>query len=250
MVEAEVAGTAEQVWEAVATGAGIEAWFVQAEVVPRVGGRIVTYHGMFGESEGVVTAWEPPVRFAYDEPDWSGPDTPVPVWRTEVTVEEGPGGGRVVRLASGFLEGGDAWREDIEGTFDGWEGALRNLRLYLEHFAGLPTTTLLVQRESPEGAAVPDAVAEAGLRDVQVGAEAATVPPAPHARGIVEHVGEDSVVLRIAEPSPGLLEVATFRYGGSAGIAVSAHLYGAGSREIRDRAQQAWQAWANSLAGS
>jgi hypothetical protein len=36
----EVPGTPEQVWEAIATGPGIEAWFVPADVEPREGGRV------------------------------------------------------------------------------------------------------------------------------------------------------------------------------------------------------------------
>jgi hypothetical protein len=44
---------------------------VPAEVDERVGGEIVTRHGPYGDSTGVVTAWEPPHRFAYEEHDWA-----------------------------------------------------------------------------------------------------------------------------------------------------------------------------------
>ena len=63
----EVPGTPEEVWELIATGHGIEAWFVPAEVEPRVGGRVAIDIGTGMEECGTVSAWEPPHRFAYDE---------------------------------------------------------------------------------------------------------------------------------------------------------------------------------------
>jgi len=86
-VEVEVSGTPEEVWEAIATGPGLECWFVPAKVEGREGGTIKTDHGPFGESTGTVTAWEPPHRFAYEERDWH-PDRPdPPPWATEILVE-------------------------------------------------------------------------------------------------------------------------------------------------------------------
>ena len=39
-VEVEVPGTPEQVWQAIATGPGVSAWFVPTEVDGRVGGTV------------------------------------------------------------------------------------------------------------------------------------------------------------------------------------------------------------------
>lgn len=248
VVEVEVPGTPEQIWDLIATGPGIEAWFVPAEVEQRLGGKIVTHHGSYGTSEGVVTAWDPPHRIAYDEPDWQGPDTPVPTWNTEIVVEALSGDTCVVRLSSGFLAGGDEWHDDVDGTFEGWTGALRNLRIYLTHFAGLSTTTLIVQHELPSGAKTPDAIDAVGWRGAAVGSEVATKPPAPHVRGVVEHVQDDSITVRMVEPTPGLLELGTLEYGGIAGIVVGAHLYGDGGAETRDRDEPGWQRWATKVA--
>lgn len=77
-VEIEVPGTPEQVWEAIATGPGIAAWFVPAEVEEREGGAITTHHGAYGDSTGVVTAWEPHRRFAYEEREWETGRRPGP----------------------------------------------------------------------------------------------------------------------------------------------------------------------------
>jgi uncharacterized protein YndB with AHSA1/START domain len=62
----EVPGTPEAVWEAIATGSGIEAWFVPARVAD---GRVALDMGGGMEDAGRVIASEPPVRFAYEE-EW------------------------------------------------------------------------------------------------------------------------------------------------------------------------------------
>jgi uncharacterized protein YndB with AHSA1/START domain len=91
--EIEVPGTPEAVWDAIATGPGSACWFVPAEVDGRVGA-IVTHHGPYGDSKSVVTAWEPPRRFAYEERDWA---EDAPPWATEILVEVRAGGTCVVR---------------------------------------------------------------------------------------------------------------------------------------------------------
>ena len=55
--EIEVPGTPEQVWEAIATGPGITAWFMPARVEERAGGEIVHGHETGFSSTGKVTAW-------------------------------------------------------------------------------------------------------------------------------------------------------------------------------------------------
>ena len=44
-VEAEVPGTPEQVWRAIASGAGISAWFVPSTVEEREGGQATASFG-------------------------------------------------------------------------------------------------------------------------------------------------------------------------------------------------------------
>lgn len=250
VAEAEVPGTPEQIWELIASGPGVEAWFVQAEVEPRLGGAFVTHHGSYGDSQGVITAWDPPHRIAYDEADWQGPDTPVPTWNTEILVEAVSGDTCVVRLSSGFLAGGDEWHDDVDQTLDGWTGALRNLRLYLTHFAGLPATTLLVQHELSSTDGAPDAAAVAGLRTGREGDEVATTPPAPRLAGVLEHVADEWVTVRIHEPMAGIAEIATADFGGTASIVVRIYLYGDQGPAVRDRDQPAWAAWAANLGAS
>ncbi len=67
--EVEVPGTPEQVWEAIATGPGISAWFVSTEVDGRPGGAVTSSFGPGMDSLSTITAWEPPHRFAADSRD-------------------------------------------------------------------------------------------------------------------------------------------------------------------------------------
>ena len=93
-----------QVWEAIASGPGISAWFVPHEVEPRAGGAVEQDYGGGFTTRGRVTAWEPGRRFAYgafEQPDDGRPD-----YAYEFLVEGRAGGGTVVRFVqSGFLDG-------------------------------------------------------------------------------------------------------------------------------------------------
>ncbi|MDT7784193.1 MAG: hypothetical protein QOF58_2612, partial [Pseudonocardiales bacterium] len=64
--EVEVEGTPEQVWDAIATGPGIDSWFMGPHTVDgRLGGRMSLDLGFFQEAS-TITAWEPGKRFAYE----------------------------------------------------------------------------------------------------------------------------------------------------------------------------------------
>ena len=62
-VETEVPGTPEEVWQAIATGPGISAWFVPTKLEEREGGAIVLDFGPGMETKAVITAWDAPRRF-------------------------------------------------------------------------------------------------------------------------------------------------------------------------------------------
>jgi uncharacterized protein YndB with AHSA1/START domain len=67
-IEWEVPGTPEQIWQAIATGPGITAWFTPTVVAEHEGGAVTFDLGPGAESRGTVTAWEPPRRFACARP--------------------------------------------------------------------------------------------------------------------------------------------------------------------------------------
>jgi uncharacterized protein YndB with AHSA1/START domain len=244
-VEVEVPGTPEEVWEAIATGPGLECWFVPAEVDGREGGTIKTDHGPFGESTGTVTAWEPPRRFAYEERDWH-PDRPdPPPWATEILVEARSGGTCVVRLASGLFSNAADWADEIDPTEDGWRQGLQNLRLYMTHYRGLACSSLFVlsQTEDSVASAWQAVAGGLGLRDASEGAAVETTAGAPRVRGVVESAQEPRIVVRTEEPAPGLLEVFAFDFKGPTLIFVRGYLYGETGPKAVAREEPVWREW-------
>ena len=60
--ESEVEATPEEVWQAIATGPGLDAWFMgRNEVEPGEGGTTRTETAGF-QMDANVTVWQPPTR--------------------------------------------------------------------------------------------------------------------------------------------------------------------------------------------
>jgi uncharacterized protein YndB with AHSA1/START domain len=128
--EITVDATPEQVWDAIATGPGIDSWFMgKSEVDPREGGR--GSFSIMGETQGsTVTAWEPAKRFAYRSDD----DDQGNFMAFEYLIEGREGGSTTVRFVhSGFL--GDDWESEYDALSVGDAMYLRKLGQYVEHFA-------------------------------------------------------------------------------------------------------------------
>ncbi|MEU4800882.1 SRPBCC domain-containing protein [Actinosynnema sp. NPDC023587] len=129
--EVELAGvTPEQVWEAIATGPGIDSWFMGSNEVEAG----VAVKGAFGhyEPRQGVTAWEPGRHLAFGgerEPDGR-------FLAYEFLVEGRERGSTVLRVVtSGFLPGDD-WHDEFEAMLAGGTMFRRTLVEYLEHFTG------------------------------------------------------------------------------------------------------------------
>ncbi|MEH1166293.1 SRPBCC domain-containing protein [Micromonospora sp. CPCC 205539] len=146
----ELAATPEQVWEAIATGPGIDSWFMgRNEVEPGEGGR--TRMTIAGHTEeATVTGWEPGKRFGYGTQP--GPDGTFLAF--EYLIEGRAQGGTVLRLVqSGVL--GDNWETEYEAMQVGWDMYIRTLAAYLAHFPGRTATPVTAFRP---GAGAPDQV--------------------------------------------------------------------------------------------
>ncbi|MBB4660750.1 SRPBCC family protein [Conexibacter arvalis] len=243
-VEVEVPATPEQVWEAIATGPGLAAWFVPAEVEECEGGEIVTHHGPFGDSRGVVTAWDPPRRFAYEEREWSE-DADAPPWATEILVEARAGGTCVIRLASGFRSDGADWEDELAGTDEGWLDGMEHLRIYLTHFAGQPTSSVILFHALGDDAdaAWRRMLGALALEDLAVGQRRAVAGTAPRLSGVVESVGPLQVKLRTDEPAPGIVDLAVHQRAGRTHAVVRGYLYGEAGQAARARAEEQWRSW-------
>ena len=111
-VEFEVAGTPEEVWQAIATGPGISSWFVPAEFEER-DGKPVAMKLKFGpgmEPSAAVTAWDPPRTFAAQNEGWGGS----PPIATEWSVEARAGGLCLVRIVHSLFASTDEWDNQLK----------------------------------------------------------------------------------------------------------------------------------------
>jgi len=130
--EAEVPASPDEVWAAIASGPGIDSWFMgRSEVQPGPDGTVRTVFGEYAPELG-VTAWDPARRFAYRSGE--APDGRFIAY--EFLIEGRAGGSTVLRtVTSGFLPGDD-WAEEFEAMTLGGEMYFRTLVEYLGHFAG------------------------------------------------------------------------------------------------------------------
>ncbi|REE97696.1 SRPBCC family protein [Thermomonospora umbrina] len=129
--EIELAATPEEVWEAIATGPGVDSWFMgRNQIEPRVGGRNLWETPLFS-AESTVTAYDPPHHYAYRSDE--APDGQFMAF--EYLVEGREGGSSVLRFVhSGFL--GDDWEEEYDAIKKGDRQYLNKLAVYLKHFKG------------------------------------------------------------------------------------------------------------------
>jgi len=130
--EAEVPASPDEAWAAIASGPGIDSWFMgRSEVQPGPDGTVRTVFGEYAPELG-VTAWDPARRFAYGSGE--APDGRFIAY--EFLIEGRAGGSTVLRtVTSGFLPGDD-WAEEFEAMTLGGEMYFRTLVEYLSHFAG------------------------------------------------------------------------------------------------------------------
>lgn len=253
-MEFRVPGTPEQVWQAVATGAGMSAWFTPTTVDETVGGAITFDFGApnCGQdvSSGTVTGWEPPVRFAYEEPGWSGEAPPL---ATEIVVTSDSGDECTIRMVHSLFTTEDDWDDELKGFEMGWPGFFDVLRIYLGHFAGLPAASVRATVSRPGGLAdlwamLTDAL---GLSDVTVGARCESSSDAPRLAGVIERVDVDGphrhVVVRTEQPGGGAATIGSFSAGDDAMAAVGVHLYGDGAAALAEAEQDRWTSWLENL---
>jgi uncharacterized protein YndB with AHSA1/START domain len=127
--EAEVPASPEEVWAGIATGPGIDSWFMGRNEVTADAVRTV-----FGEyaPELEITERDPAHRFAYRS--GQAPDGRFIAY--EFLIEGRAGGSTILRtVTSGFLPGDD-WADEFEAMTLGGELYFRTLVEYLHYFAG------------------------------------------------------------------------------------------------------------------
>ena len=239
-------GTPEQVWQAMATGAGNAAWFTTATIEERVGGALTFDFGPSGSSSGEVTAWEPPHRFAYVERAWAEGAPPV---ATELTIAARGGGQCVVRMVHSLFSATDDWDDQMEGFESGWPGFFEVLKIYLRHFAGQPAHSFIAVNDvgGDHRTVWTRLIDLLGLANANVGDERRTPAEPEVLSGIVERVQQDDtqryVLLRLDAPAPGVALLGTYRAGPTVKASATMYFDGPESSATARASEARWRGW-------
>ena len=232
--EIDLDATPEEVWDSIATGPGIDAWFMgHNEVNPGEGGTMsMTMGGMTQGS--TITAWEPNKRLAFRGEE--GPDGSLHAF--EYLVEGKEGGSTVLRFVhSGFM--GDDWEAEYEALGKGWGMYLNKLAEYFTYFRGRRATPIfaMVPPSEGEGDVVQRLQQALGLRETpEAGAHVHLTPEnLPAIDGTVDYVQGDFLGVRTDD--------AMYRFirGYAGGAVLGHHLFAEGVD--REATEEAWQDW-------
>jgi uncharacterized protein YndB with AHSA1/START domain len=246
-LEFELPGTPEQIWRAIATGPGITSWFYPTDVEEREGGAIV-FHldpaGDAGDSRGVVTAWQPPERIAYEEREWMPGAPPV---ATEMTIEV-RGGTCVVRLVHSLFTEATDWDDQLESFEAGWPPFFRLLHIILARFADRPSATVRLAGNSrfDETGLWSRLTAALGAIDAVPGARVVSDhPAAPRLDGVVvahqRRAAPRELLLELDAPAPGVALIAAAEWNGKTHVTVALTLFGASAQAGARREEQSWR---------
>ncbi|MDH2426133.1 SRPBCC domain-containing protein [Sphaerisporangium sp. TRM90804] len=145
--EIELKATPEQVWDAIATGPGVDAWFMGRNEIEAGEGGAVRLSLAGHTSQSTVTAWEPGRRLAHSNSP--GPDGSFLAF--EYLIEARGGGSTVMRLVQSGVLGGDNWETEYEAMKEGWDMYLHSLGQYLTHFPGRSAQVVsVIKPQAPE----------------------------------------------------------------------------------------------------
>src|SRR5919199_2129802 len=135
--ETVIDASPDEVWEAIATGPGMDAWFMgHTTVTGGEGGGIHVDMGGFSQ-HFTITDWRPGKRLAYTadpRPDGS--------FLALEWLIEGRSGTTVLRsVGSGFI-GSDDWQDEYDSLRQGGRRYLHNVGQYLRFFPGRRATPI------------------------------------------------------------------------------------------------------------
>jgi uncharacterized protein YndB with AHSA1/START domain len=243
--EAEVPGTPEQVWQAIATGPGVSSWFVPCQIEERVGGTIISSFGPGMDSTDTVTSWDPPHRYSTDGSEMTPGG---PTMATEWTVEARSGGTCVVRVVHSWFAETDEWDGQFESTVIGWAAFFRDLALYLVNFSGQPSETFQLMGFSTgsQEATWEKLLKALGLEGKVVGDGISSPAGAPMLSGEIKYLGHDDHpenLILLDQPAPGIGHFFAMPMAGMICLSVRVFLFGDLAAETAAREEAVWSAW-------
>lgn len=245
-IETVVPGTPEQVWQAIASGPGISAWFVPTTLEGKAGGEMSMDYGGGMLATAKITEWRPPFRFAADAPGWA---PGMPSMATEWSVQALDGGTCKVRVVHSLFASTDDWDSQLTGTESGWPSYFRVLRRYLERFAGQASAQVVTNAMSGEPVAAVWArlAAALGTSAPRAGQRfTLTVAPGHTLAGVIESIDPQgaghSVFAHLDKPRAGTLFLGAFACGGAM-ASLQAYLYGGDAAHVADGLRPPVTSW-------
>jgi uncharacterized protein YndB with AHSA1/START domain len=242
--EIDVAGSPEQVWQAIATGPGISSWFVPTKFDGRIGGTTKSEFGPGMEAAATITAWEPPKCFIAESEGSPGLGTVATEW----TVEAKAGGTCTVRVVHSWFANTDDWDSQFEGHSFGWHSFFQILRLYLQSFNGQPSKIVQLLATSAEAReeAWNSLISPLGLANANAGEQITTSDGPSVLSGAVEVINPpewSGLILRLDKPFSGIAHLFALPMGGQTLLSVSFYIYGAVATDIAENVRTSWEQW-------
>jgi uncharacterized protein YndB with AHSA1/START domain len=244
--EIELPAPPEQVWAAIATGPGVNSWFVgHTEIEPREGGQ----HSMTmadATLQSTVTGWEPGRRLAFQ--GIPGPDGAFMAFEYLIEGRDAGASGSgttVLRFVhSGFL--GDDWESEYDAVSKGDRMYLSKLASYLRYFPA-KTAAFHVMCWGPriaDAERVWSAFTQAAELDASAGGAAVregdsgliAVGRAAPAQAIVDYAAPSFLGLRTSD------SIYRFIHGYQDVVVVEQNAF-AGNDQARRLAEDGWQDW-------
>ena len=232
--EGELAGTPQQVWDAITTSAGTAGWIWPIEYEGHVGG---AESGLTAPGdEGGVTVWQPPSHLAARA---EGPDGR---FNNLDNVLAATGGGTTLRYTHTGVFDESEWDVQYEMCSQHTEFYLHNLGEYVEHFAGRPATYTCV--DGPDSSATADGLTRLrtalGLpEDIAEGDKVRLTPQGlPPIEGVVDYVRPNFLSIRTDDAFYRLFGRNAFGWP----VSVTIHEFAP-----REGTEQAWRSFIDNL---
>jgi uncharacterized protein YndB with AHSA1/START domain len=239
--EAEVPASPDDVWAAIATGPGIDSWFMgRNEVKAGTGGVVRTVFGEYAP-ELAISDWDPAHRFAYRS--GRAPDGRFIAY--EFLIEARAGGSTVLRtVTSGFLPGDD-WADEFEAMTLGGALYFRTLVEYLTPRPP-PLAPFTGRFAVPVTAFGPPGTSWSRDRSLLCRGLGLAEPPQPGdpvrftgeigpGEGVVYFANAHAIGVRTPDALYRIMR------GFAKPVVAAHHLFGADAEP--DQARQAWEAW-------
>lgn len=244
--EVELPGTPEEIWQALATGPGISAWFVPT-TFEEVDGKPVAANLDFGGGmvfRHDVKVWNAPTLFVREGPGWVPGSPPI---AAEFHIEARAGGVCVVRVVQSLFASTDDWDAQLIGSEEGWPEIIRILRLYLAHFRGQRSAIAKIM--SPVSGTAAEAwttlTTALGLDRVREGDRWTAPAGGPALGGVVEYTSDApfGALVRLDTPGPGICALGTIAFGDTVMAGLTFYWYGDAATATVERVTPQWDAW-------